>query len=85
MSKSDEDAAIAENVRFTFDLATKILDSSGEDLQQAFTKAVGRLAQVIFITTIDERREETIGAAMNSLRHYLALLDEVGGTGATEA
>ena len=81
MSKSDEDAAIAGNVRFTLDMASKILDSSGEDLNGAFVKAVGTLAQVIFITTVDERREETIASAVKSLRNYLSLLDEVNGVG----
>ena len=73
---SDVDAAIADNMKFTLDLAGKILDSAGTDPQDAFTKAVGTLAQVIYITTHDDRREDTVGAATEMLRNYLKLLDE---------
>jgi hypothetical protein len=43
---SDIDKAIQENMKFTLDLADKILLSAGKDSNGAFIKAIGTLAQV---------------------------------------
>jgi hypothetical protein len=42
-------------------------------------KAVGTLAQVIFITARDEDREDVIEEATDNLRSYIRLLDELKG------
>ena len=76
---SDIDKAIQENMTFTLELADKILLSAGEDANDAFIKAIGTLAQVIFILTPDDQREKTLNDAMRSLETYLKLLDAVAG------
>ena len=45
---SDVDKAIQENLKFTLELADKILLSAGKDPNAAFIKAIGTLAQVIY-------------------------------------
>jgi hypothetical protein len=58
-----------------------ILKSADEDPNDAFLKAVGILAQVIFVTVNGEHREEILAVAADKLRNYLSLLDEVSGMG----
>jgi hypothetical protein len=77
----DLDERIAENVRFAFVIAEKILQSAGEDGHDAFLKAVGTLAQVLYVTSADEHREELIKQAAEALRNYLKLLDELSRQG----
>jgi len=79
------DEAIADHVQATLDFADKILDSAGDDANDAFLKAVGTLAQVMFITVDNGSREKMIGVATESLRNYLKLLDELSGMGALVA
>jgi len=42
---SDIDKAMQENMKFTLDLADKILLSAGKDPHDAFIKAIGKLSQ----------------------------------------
>jgi hypothetical protein len=76
---SDTDKAIHENLKFTLDLADKILLSAGKDPNDAFTKAIGTLAHVIHIITPDDQREQILNGAMRSLKAYLEFLDAVRG------
>lgn len=76
---SDDAKEVRENLEFTLDLADKILRSAGTDPLNAFTKAVGTLAQVIHIITPDDQREQTLSRMMGMLRSYLAMLDAVRG------
>jgi hypothetical protein len=75
----DIDKAIPENLKFTSELAEKILLAAGHDAHDAFIKAIGTLAQVIYIITPDEHREQALKDAMRSLKMYLKLLDTVIG------
>ncbi|HWX33379.1 MAG TPA: hypothetical protein VNZ53_38865 [Steroidobacteraceae bacterium] len=56
---SDIDKTIQENMKFTLELADKILLSAGKGPNDAFIKAIGTLAQVIYIITPDDQREQT--------------------------
>jgi hypothetical protein len=76
---SDIDKAIQENMKFTLELADKILLSAGKDPTDAFIKAIGTLAQVIYIITPDDQREQTLNDTIRSLKTYLELLDAVAG------
>jgi hypothetical protein len=78
---SDIDKAIQENLTFTLELADKILLSAGEDSNDAFFKAIGTLAQVIYVITPDGQREQTLNDTMLKLKAYLELLDAVAGPG----
>jgi hypothetical protein len=80
MRGADEEA-IVNQLEATLDLANTILNSVENDAEDAFIKAVGTLAQVMFITVADESREEMIGIATSKLRDYIRLLDEVSQTG----
>ena len=53
---SDIDKAIQENMQFTLELAEEILLSAGEDSNDAFIKAIGTLAQVIYVITRRPKR-----------------------------
>ena len=75
----DIDKTIQENLNFTVELADKIIQAAGEDSHDAFIKAVGTLAQVIYIITPDEHRAQALKDAMRSLKMYLKLLDAVVG------
>ena len=46
-----------------------------------FIKAIGTLAQVIYIITPDDKREQTLNDAKLKLKTYLELLDAVAGPG----
>jgi hypothetical protein len=81
MIGGNDDKAIAAHLESTHDFADKILKSADEDPNDAFLKAVGTLAQVIFVTVNREHREEILAVAADKLRNYLNLLDEVGGMG----
>jgi hypothetical protein len=50
-----------ENMKFTLDLADKLLRSAGKDTLDAFMKAVGTRAQVIHIITPDDQSGANIG------------------------
>ena len=76
---SDLAKAIQENMTFTLEPADKILLSAGKDANDAFIKAIGTLAQVIYILTPDDQREQILNDAMRSLKTYLELLDAVAG------
>jgi hypothetical protein len=65
---SDIDEAIQENLKFTLELADKIPLSAGKDPNDAFIKAIGTLAQVIYIITPDDQREQTLNDTMRSLK-----------------
>jgi hypothetical protein len=65
---SDVDKAIQENLKFTLELADKILLSAGKDPNDAFIKAIGTLAQVIYIITPDDQREQSLNDTMRSLK-----------------
>ena len=78
---NDIDKAIQENLTFTLELANKILLSAGEDSNDAFIKAIGTLAQVIYVITPDDQREQTLNDATLKLKTYLELLDAVAGPG----
>jgi hypothetical protein len=79
------DEKMAAQVEATIKLAEGILVSVNEDAYDAILKAVGTLAQVIFITARDEDREDVIEEATDKLRNYLGLLDELKGMGALVA
>jgi hypothetical protein len=79
---SDIDKAIQENMTFTLELADKILLSADEDPNDAFIKAIGTLAQVIYLITPDDQREQILDDATRSLKTYLELLDAVAGPSA---
>ena len=79
---SDVDKAIQENMKFTLELADKILLSAGKDPNDAFIKAIGTLAQVIYIITPDDQREQILDDATRSLKTYLELWDAVAGPSA---
>ncbi len=85
MIGGNDDKAIAAHLESTHDFADKILKSADEDPNDAFLKAVGILAQVIFVTVNGEHREEILAVAADKLRNYLNLLDEVSGVGKTVA
>ena len=76
---SNSNGAMLENMKFTLELADKILLSASKDPLDAFMKAVGTLAQVIHITTADDQREETLNTMMRMLKNYLEALDAVRG------
>ena len=78
---SDIDKAIQENMQFTLELAEEILLSAGEDSNDAFIKAIGTLAQVIYVITPDDQREQILNDATHKLKTYLELLDAVAGPG----
>jgi hypothetical protein len=78
-----DDKAIADHLKSTLDLAKEILTSVDDDADDAFLKAVGILAQVMFITVADESREKMIGIATDKLRDYMRLLDVVSIKGAS--
>jgi hypothetical protein len=81
MIGGNDDKAIAAHLESTHDFADKILKSADEDPNDAFLKAVGILAQVIFVTLNGEHREEILAVAADKLRNYLNLLDEVSAMG----
>jgi hypothetical protein len=81
MDMSADDNAIADHLESTLNLAEKILSSVDDDADAAFLKAVGILAQVMFITVAEDNREEMIEIATGKLRDYLRLLDEVSRRG----
>ncbi|MCP3476678.1 hypothetical protein NLM33_41685 [Bradyrhizobium sp. CCGUVB1N3] len=83
MTDDEVEQRITRNLRYTFDLADEILRSSGEDGGDAFLKAVGTLAQVLYLITDDDDREEFIQEVTATLRNYLRLLDQVEDMGAT--
>jgi len=57
MIGGNDDKAIAAHLESTHDFADKVLKSADEDPNDAFLKAVGILAQVIFVTVNGEHRE----------------------------
>ena len=77
----DIDKAMAAHIEATLKLADDILDSAGADAHDAILKAVGTLAQVIFITVHDSDREYMIDQATDKLRNYVNLLEELRGMG----
>ena len=77
---SDIDKAIQENMQFTGAGGRDLL-SAGEDSNDGFIKAIGTLAQVIYIITPDDKREQTLNDAKLKLKTYLELLDAVAGPG----
>jgi hypothetical protein len=77
----DIDKAIQENMQFTLELAEEILLSAGEDSNDAFIKAIGTLAQVIYVITPDDQREQILNDATLKLKTYLELWDAVAGPG----
>jgi hypothetical protein len=85
MIGGNDDKGIAAHLELTHDFADKILQSADEDPNDAFLRAVGILAQVIFATVNGEHREEILGVAADKLRNYLNLLDEVNGMGKMDA
>ncbi len=56
----ETDKAIKDNLKFTSELAEKILLAAHYDAHDAFIKAIGTLAQVIYIITPDEHREQAL-------------------------
>jgi hypothetical protein len=76
-----EDKRIADHLQSTFDVADKILKSVDDDADEAFLKAIGALAQVMFLIVPDENREEMIEVATGKLRDYMGLLDQMAGIG----
>jgi Holliday junction resolvasome RuvABC DNA-binding subunit len=76
-----DDKAIADHLQSTLELADQMIMSAGQDANGAFLKAIGALAQVIFITVVDEQHKKAIGVATDQLRTYLNLLTEVSGMG----
>jgi hypothetical protein len=52
--------------------------SAGVDSNDAFIKAIGTRAQVIYIITPDDKREQTLNAKLK-LKTYSELLDAVAG------
>jgi hypothetical protein len=81
MIGGNNDKAVAAHLDSTLDFADKIMKSAGKDPNDAFLKAVGTLAQIIFVTVSGEHREEILAVAADKLRNYLSLLDEVSGMG----
>jgi hypothetical protein len=77
----DIDKAIHENMQFTLELAEEILPSAGEDSNDAFIKAIGTLAQVIYVIALDDQREQILNDATLKLKTYLELLDALAGPG----
>jgi hypothetical protein len=53
----------------------------GDHLYDAFIKAIGALAQVIYVITPDDQREQILNDAILKLKTYLELLDAVAGPG----
>ena len=45
------------------------------------SRAIGTLAQVIYVITPDDQREQTVNDAMLKLKAYLELLDALAGPG----
>ena len=82
LSKSKNEVADLDTLweEYTLRLADEILLSAKNGPEEAFIKAVGTLAQVIYIITADEQRDETVTAMMNVLRTYLSALDDLRGT-----
>jgi hypothetical protein len=56
--ENDENKAIAEHLQLTLDLADQFLQSTDQDANQALLRAVGTVAQIVFITVPDDRRED---------------------------
>jgi hypothetical protein len=52
-----DDKAIADHLQSTLELADQMIMSAGQDANGAFLKAIGTLAQVIFITVVDEQHK----------------------------
>ena len=52
-----DDKAIADHLKSTLELADQMIMSAGQDANGAFLKAIGTLAQVIFITVVDEQHK----------------------------
>jgi hypothetical protein len=68
---------LKDDLRVTFQLADKILMASEKDPKKAFMTAIGTLAQVVYITTPNEHREETLKNVSAILMMYLEILDDV--------
>ena len=77
--QNNENKSIAEHLQLTLDLADQFLQSTDQDANQAILRAIGTVAQIIFITVPDERHEDAIAEATDKLRNYLKLLDAVNG------
>lgn len=76
-----EDKQIADHVKATLGLADEIVRSVDEDPDEAFLKAIGVLAQVMFQLVPDSNREEMIDVATAKLRDYMNLLQQMEGIG----
>jgi hypothetical protein len=73
---------VISRVVFTPSSMTFTLRVSSLHAHDAVLKAVGTLAQILFITGRDEDREDMIEEATDKLRNYIRLLDELKGMGA---
>lgn len=80
MGNDDIEREIAKHLQCIHDIALKILDTS-ETGQKAFVTAAGVLAAVIHSTTVDNQRDDVIGAATDAVRDHLRFLDELAGAG----
>jgi hypothetical protein len=76
-----EDKQIADHIKATLGLADEIVKSVDENADEAFLKAIGVLAQVIFQIVPHSNREEMIDIATAKLRDYMNLLDQMEGIG----
>jgi hypothetical protein len=76
------DRAMKANMEFAMELAERIFNSAGDDGNDAFLKAVGTLAHVIYLGAEGQYRDEIVLEAATSLDLYLRMLEEIGAVGA---
>jgi hypothetical protein len=69
------DRAMKSNMEFAMELADRIFGSAGDDGHDAFLKAVGTLAHVIYLGAEGRHREEIVADVPTSLDMYLRMLD----------
>jgi hypothetical protein len=76
---NDEDVfeAMRENLKFAEELANKIYAVDDGNSGDAFLKAVGTLAHIVYVRTNEEQRAETIAKLPRLLETYLKMLDAV--------
>ena len=79
MPISDEEVVrtMQTNMIFADEVAKKIFSAAGDDGNDALLKAVGTLAQVIYVVADEGFREQIVDALPRLVETYLHMLDAV--------
>jgi hypothetical protein len=73
---SEPDKAMPENLNFALSWLTRSCYPQTKNPNDALIKAIWTLAQVIYIITPDDQREQTLNDTMGFVETHLELLED---------